>query len=463
MSLLNLLHTGRSGLLTSQVGIQAAGQNVTNAGVEGYNARSVVLSPATPALRGGRGVEVVGLIRASDPMLHRTLLLDRGDSAAAGARSNVLAPVSVAFGEFDVDGLGAALDSLWASFRLLEGQPDDMAAREEVLNRVENVSGAFNDLASMIQRERLSADDRIRYSVDRVNELGQRIAELNQEIGVAAAQGGGHELMDLRDALVREVSSIIDTKVLEQADGTITVVVAAGMPLVEGEEARALRIDPGSAPGEAMIQMEGSGSLWLDMNERIGGGSLAGLLTARDVDLEAIEGRLDQLAFDVANAVNAQHAAGVGLDGVGGRNLFAPIAVVDGAATLISIDAAVENTPNAVAAATVAGLSGDNRNALALAALSSTSFAAGGTATATQEQASILGMTGAMARQAQDQADTTQAAQAQTESLMEQRVGVSMDEEMIDLIAYEKAYQAASKLVALADGLFETVLAMKGR
>jgi flagellar hook-associated protein 1 FlgK len=261
--------------------------------------------------------------------------------------------------------------------------------------------------------------------------------------------------------MIQEVSSIIDTKVLHHDDGTVTVVVASGMPLVEGGEARAVRVDPGSAPGEAMVQMEGSGSLWLDMNERIGGGSLAGLLTARDVDLDAIESRLDQLAYDIANAVNAQHAAGVGLDGVGGRDLFAPPAVVDGAASLLSIDAAVEDTPDAVAAATVAGLSGDNRNALALAALSTTSFAAGGTATATEEQASILGMTGAMARQAQDQAETRQAAEAQTVALMEQQVGVSIDEEMIDLIAYEKAYQAASKLVALADGLFETVLAMK--
>ncbi len=461
MSLTNLLHTGRSGLLASQVGIQTAGQNITNAGVKGYNARNIVLSPTAPTVYGGRGVEVTALIRTSDPLLHRVLLRDEGDTASADARSNALLPVSQTFNELEGSGLGVAIDDLWASFRLLSAQPSDMAAREEVLSRVSTVSSAFNDLASMIQQERLNADDRVRASASRLNELGQRVAEINEEISVGVAQGGGQELMDRRDALILEVASIVDTKVIHNDDSTITLVVAGGLPLVERGNARHVRVDPGSAPGEAMLQMEGAGGIWLNMNDRIASGEIAGLLQVRDGDLDAIETRLDQLAFDVATVVDAQHSAGVGLDGVGGRALFDPIGVVDGAAGRISLAAGMFRRPDFVAAATVTGLDGDNRNALALADLSGTNFAAGGTTTAAEEVASLEGMAASTARQALDQAASRQAAKAQTNALWEQQVGVSIDEEMIDLITYEKAFQAASKLVALADELVAAVLSMK--
>lgn len=461
MSLIDILHTGRSGLGASQLGIRTAGQNVTNAGVEGYNVRSVVLAPAVPAERGGRGVEVSALARADDPMLYRTLLRDRGDASSAGARGLVLEPVITSFSELDAGGLGAALDDLWASFRLLEAHPEALGAREEVLHRVEAVSAAFHDKVSTIRRERLSADDRIRDHVGRLDELAFRIAELNEEIAVAAAGGGGQELMDRRDALVREVSTLVDTRVIENDDGTVTVVVASGIPLVEGCDARHVRVDPGSPPGGAMVQVEGAGGLWIDLNDRIDGGKIQGLLTARDEDLTEIEGRLDRLAFDLVDAVNAVHVAGFGRDGAGGRNLFAPLAGAAGAAGRIGISAAAEDNPAAVAAATAPGLSGDNRNAVALAELSAAAIAAGGTATVAGEYASLLGQAASTARQARDQAENLAAAQAQTENLWEQRVGVSIDEEMIDLIAYEKAYQAASQLVAVADRLYDTLLAIK--
>jgi flagellar hook-associated protein 1 FlgK len=460
MSLLDILHTGRSGLGASQLGIQTVGRNVTNAQVEGYNVRNVVLAPAVPSILGGRGVEVSALVRASDPMLFRTLLSDRGDASSAEARTMVLAPVVTSFAELDTEGLGAALDALWTAFRQLEARPDDLDVRREVLDRVDGLAAAFRAQASTIQRERSSADDRVRDHAARLDELGFQIAELNEEIAVAVTTGGGQELMDRRDALVREVSTIIDTRVISHDDGTITLVVASGIALVDGRDARHVRIDPGSAPGRAEVQVEGAG-LWTDINDRIGGGALEGLIAARDGDLDAIEDRLDQLAFDLATATNAVHVAGFGSDGLGGRFLFAPLAGPAGAASAIAISAMVAGDPAAVAAAAAPGLAGDNRNALALAALSSTDIAAGGTATAAEEHAALVGQAAATARQAEDQAANLEAARAQTQNLWEQRVGVSVDEEMVDMIAYEKAYQAAAKLVALADDLYDTLLAMK--
>jgi flagellar hook-associated protein 1 FlgK len=460
MSLIDILYAGRSGLIASQTGIQTAGQNVSNADVEGYQARSVVLSPAVPTNRGGRGVEVVGLLRASDPLLQRQLLRDQGDSAAADARQGVLSPLSRAFSELDTQGLGAALDGFWASFRLLSADPSDGAARQEVVTRGQQVASSFNDLALRLDEERTAVDDRIRGAADRLDELAFQIAELNEQIGAAQALGGGQELMDRRDTLVREVTSLIDTKVLPDDNGMVTVVVAGGMPLVERGEYRHVRVDPASPAGGARVEIEGSG--WLDVTDRISGGALAGWLQARDVDIAAMESRLDQLAEDLRVRVNNQHRAGFGTDGVDDRPFFATYGSgPQGAALDLEVRSGLVADPGQVAAATNATLSGDNRNTLALAALADSNFAAGGTATFGAEYAAFMGQTASVARGATLQATSSAAALAQTESLWAQRTGVSVDEEMVDLIAFEKAYQAAAKLVSVTDQLYDTLLAMK--
>lgn len=461
MGLVDILQTGRSGLKAAQVGIQTVGQNVTNASTVGYSRRSVVLAPGVPAPFGGRGVEVVALKRADDPLLRRTLLGARGEAGSAEARSSSAGAVATAFDELDIGGPGAAMDDLFASFRLLEARPDDMGVREDVLSRAEAMAVAFSRQAETIHREQVDADTRIRTAVERIDELAGRIAELNAEIGAAEGRGGSHELRDRRDQLVGEVSKLIDVSSIDNADGTITLVVCGGIPIVDGREARNLRIDPASAPGAARVQYGEDGGPWIDITDRIRSGEIAGYLTARDVDLQGLADRLDQLAFDVASAIDAVHQTGFGLDGLDGRRLFAALGGPAGAAAALSVDVAVAGNPSAVAAAQEAGLPGDNRNALAIAALSDANVAGGGTETAAEEYAALVGQAASNARQAEEQVETRQAAESQSESLLAEQVGVSIDEEMVDMIAFERAYQAASKLISMADEMYQTLLSMK--
>jgi flagellar hook-associated protein 1 FlgK len=194
------------------------------------------------------------------------------------------------------------------------------------------------------------------------------------------------------------------------------------------------------------------------------GGELAGIRDARDVDAVAVLDRLDQLAFDVASAVNAQHSAGFGLDGVAGRNLFSVSATVSGAARSLALDPTMVDNPNAVAAAAAAAdLPGGSDNALALSGLSTQKLATGGTRTASEGYSDLVGDLGMRKQNAAMDAQTKTAIQSQVLAMREETSGVSLDEEMVQLTKFQRAYEAAARVLTTADELMAELIARLGR
>jgi flagellar hook-associated protein 1 FlgK len=230
------------------------------------------------------------------------------------------------------------------------------------------------------------------------------------------------------------------------------VVRAAGTTLVEGNKASSLEVTT-DATGAMKLLARPQGGAPTDVTAQLSGGSLAGLREVRDVDAPAVLGRLDALAYDIASAINAQHAAGVGLDGVGGRPLFAVSAPPDSARTL-AVHPDMVGRPDRVAAASAAGmLPAGSDNAMAMARLSEARVAAGGTKSPAEAYADIVGDIGLRKASAAQEADVRDAMRAQASVLRESTRGVSIDEEMIALTRYQRAYEAASKLVKTADEL----------
>src|SRR5262249_23321877 len=159
----------------------------------------------------------------------------------------------------------------------------------------------------------------------------------------------------------------------------------------------------------------------------------------RDVDAKAIMGQLDQLAYDVGNAVNNVHAAGYGLDGASGRNLFSVTATVAGAARSLTVDPAIAGQPSLVAASSSAtGLPGDSSIALALAQLQNTRLAGGGTRTAVEAYSDIVGDVGLRKQGADADADTRDSMKAQVSQMRESASGVNLDEEMMNLTKFQR-------------------------
>jgi len=174
----------------------------------------------------------------------------------------------------------------------------------------------------------------------------------------------------------------------------------------------------------------------------------------------AVMDQLDVLVYDIANAINEQHRNGYGLDGLNGRDLFAlPVSATDAAAS-ITLDPVMVGQPSRVAAsATATGLPGDADNALALAMLSESSVVNGNSMTATEAYASLIGDVGSRKAQAEADFATRQAMTDQASALRESVSGVSLDEEMVALTKFQRAFQAASQVINAVDQMMRDLLA----
>jgi flagellar hook-associated protein 1 FlgK len=229
--------------------------------------------------------------------------------------------------------------------------------------------------------------------------------------------------------------------------------------LVAGSRAAALALAPDPANGgHLQVQIravDGSGPTALPGSAF--SGSVGGTLAARDGALRDAARDVDELAYDLAGALNAVHRAGVGLDGVGGRDLFAPPAQLDGAAMALAVALAA---PDQIAAGLDPSAPGDARNAQALLATESSALAGSGR----DLQATLSGIIsafGAEAQRATAFAAEDLAVHDHVLSLRESASGVSIDEELIQMQKAQRGFEAIAKVIQAADEMLQTLMQLR--
>lgn len=446
-----LLGIARDAMVAQSFGLSVTGQNVSNVNTPGYVRREAMLETlGVPGASAG-GVRARGTMRNADELVERRWYQANAFANASRQQDTALAQVEAMLNDSAGAGLRSDIQALFTSFSALSASPNDTAARAVVLSKADTLARRFNQTATGLSDLREDLAGRAKSMADQVNGLTARIASLNRDI--ITAESGGDVAADLRDQqgeLVRELSEIVEVNVLSNSDGMI--VLSAGVALVDGKNHASLNVEV-TASGSMEIQAVRPSGAAVDMTGKLDGGALAGVLHARDVDIVSVIESLDTLAFDLASAVNGQHSVGVGLDGVGGRDLFS-VTAPPGTAYAISLDVAVAGNPDAVAAADgVASLPGGSDNAVLLAKLGDALVAQGGTRTLVEAYGDIVGRVASTRAAATREADVRGAMQEQIHALRDSVSGVSLDEEMVSLTRYQRAYEAATKLVSTVDEL----------
>ena len=225
--------------------------------------------------------------------------------------------------------MGSALDGLFSSFSTLAANPNDPTTRGAVLGAADAFASRANSIGNSLSDARNELLRAAQDTASQINEKATGIAQLNRRISAAEAQGeDAADLKDQRNNLLLGLSTLVDIRTIPDDKGSI-IVQASGATLVEGQASRALSIDLAADGSLKILSGKGGGT---EVTQFLTGGTLAGIKEARDVDLLDVANKLDQWVFDVASAINAQHAAGFGKDGLSGRNLFDVPAVTLGAA-----------------------------------------------------------------------------------------------------------------------------------
>ncbi|HVM41114.1 MAG TPA: flagellar hook-associated protein FlgK [Acidimicrobiia bacterium] len=448
-----------SSLFAQRRAIEIAGQNVANANTDGYTrqrieqgARGAGLVPAIHSTwkGGGGGVDVLGIERLRNAFFELRAAQEHGNLADLETMSRVYARMELVFNEPSDTGIQAQLADFWAGWHDVSNRPDDLAARTQLLERARTLATGFNQAASGLSRQWDSSLDQLETIVSEVNSLGSRIAELNSAI-IRASQGGlsPNELADQRDLLVSELSELIGITVRPADHGAVDVLVG-GTALVQGAIAENLAVD--TPAGTTILNASTSPVriLWAkdSFPAAVSGGQVGGLLTALNTVLPDYRSRLDSVTQNLTDVVNNQHVLGVDLNGAAGTNMFS-FDPLTGLSVLIT-------DPAEIAAATAGSGLLDGGNAIALANLATL---AGGPDEEYQSLVISLGVdTQVTNRRVDIQADITR----QIDGIRDSEAGVNLDEEMANLVAFQRAYEAGSRFLTTIDSMLDTLINRTG-
>jgi flagellar hook-associated protein 1 FlgK len=358
------------------------------------------------------------------------------------------------FDESSGSGLSERLNAFWNAWGDLSNQPAGAVERSQLLARSRELVSLFNETASNLSQVQRQADDTIENTIAEINTITGQLAELNGRIRQGDLAGSEtNTLKDARLALLKELSEKIDITSYQHEDGTLSVALSTGNPMVESTSSMLLGTVPGAGPfQDAIVWLDGQGNT-TTITDQIAGGELKGWLEVRDQIIPDIMTRLDTLANTMITEVNLTHQAGLALDNTQ-NDFFTGTSASD-----MAVNTVILNDPDKIAAAgSTESIPNGNGTALAISALQSAALMNGGTANIGQYYTSLVSDIGSDLQTASLNADHQNDVSINLTAYRESISGVSLDEEMVRLIQYQHAFEAAAQLINVADEMLETVL-----
>lgn len=457
-----------SGFFSLEIGLRAIraqlmasrviGHNIANSRTPGYSRQVTDLRP-TPALQFaslgrtltlGTGVAAAGVYRQREEFLDRLVRFHLADLGRWETLAPSLDLVEIAFAEPAGFGPRQACARLWEAFQELAAEPESgpvrSALREEAASLAANLSGLARHLEEQVNQHAATAQA----AVMEINHLAGQITTINRELRLAALyKTQANDLQDRQDLLLDRLATLAGAASRLENDGTVTVSIG-GVTLVEGDTVSPLSVEVAAG---SLQYMGGGGEAVAPPS-----GQLAALQDLHNHILPGHREVLDGFARQLAGALNAVHRAGYGLDGSTGLDFYA----YDDAAPARTLVLAPEVAADpARFAASAGGAIGDGSAALALAAaLTAPNFEGQGAA---QFWAAAVARLGLEVEKVGRELDNTTLLAGQAENQRAQVMGVSLDEETVDLIRCQHAYAAAARLVTVADEMLEILIARTGR
>lgn len=464
MGIGQIFSRGLDGLNVNQRGLAATSNNIANMNTKGYSRQEVVIA-ANIASQGGARVETVEAI--TSPFVELQLFNSMNDFGTVDGRRRTVGQVEAMFNESNDNGLAKQMNEFFGSISALSVDPSSSVLRQDIRDRAVALTQRFNSLYDQINQMRGDLSLDISTKVDRVNALASQIAQINDQLIGNTNEQQTLDLKSQRLTLLKDLSTEVNCTYFEQ-NGSMQVSINGSYSLVNGNNAGQLSLSNDLSTGGLMtvnLKLPGGVSAsTIEITSQVRGGRLGGALLDRNTMLNDRMDELDELAYNLVTEFNNIHSTGYGLDGTTGVNFFTPLAAQSGAARNIAVDANILNDLRRLAAAqqdpAVSGV-GDNRVALQLADLQNEKTMTSGTQTFLQFYQGMVGSIGVTAgqvnREFEVQANLVNSLEIQRESVS----GVNLDEEGANIIRYQRAFQASSKLIMTADELLQTLMGIK--
>jgi flagellar hook-associated protein 1 FlgK len=446
--------------------VEVTGSNLANVNNASYSRQRVLIadrgSVQTPAGPKSLGVEAQAIQQLRDTLVDQQLSREIGRTAALTSESEANAKAQAALGESiqrtdgaqDVaasgSGLAGVVSDFFNAFQAFAARPTDLGERQNVVQRASILADRFqvtdarlaqlqDDLGTQIDSETVSTSD-----------LLLSVAELNSQIGSLEINhpGTAVDLRDRRQAAIEKLAAKIgaETRPNSSQSGQVDVFVrdAAGDPIV--------LVSLASVTNDVAFDGTQLTAGTAATPIALGSGTIKGMLTARDTTIQNLRDSISDFAGQLADSVNSAYNP---TDATGDLFTFNPASP---SATL----ALVPGVTPVTLKSTDSSSAGDNTLASAVAALASTKFATASgdriDGTFAQYYSGVVSGFGRTVSSTEGRLEDQKNIESLVRTQRQGISGVSMDEEMADLMKYQRAFEASSRMIGIIDGMLDVVV-----
>jgi flagellar hook-associated protein 1 len=471
------LNISRLGMQAQQTALHVTAHNIANANTPGYSrqvARMAATLPQPFANKGmlGTGVVVEEIARVRDDLLDFQIRKEFQTLGKWESRHSVLTQVEYVFMEPSETGFNSVLSRFFDGWQEVSLNPEGTPVRAALIQNGATMVNSVRHINEQLKSIRSDIDYQIELKVKEVNNLAEQIKDLNYQIVSLTVMGEAPgDLMDRRDLLIDRLAELIEFTAVPTNTGSINIFMGGRELVAEGRSSK-LTVVPGENEGGWPLAPK---VVWeRDGREvRISNGELAGLIQVRDTHLRGYMEDFESMVWGIVNAVNNTHQGGMDLLGEAGVVFFTGTSLEE-----LAVNQDLISDPRRIAAAALpdphAGTAnpGDGSNAVRLAQLRHSGISIDltadlknrvtlnpGAATTFEsyyrDNISRLGVhTQESKRMAQNQQSLLELMTRRKDSIS----GVSLDEELANMVQFQMSYQASARVIATLTEIYDTIL-----
>jgi flagellar hook-associated protein 1 FlgK len=472
LGLLGTLNLASQSLQTEMTAISVTGQNLSNVNTAGYTRQTVNIqtTPDIETTSGpeGTGAEVTSIEQAVDTLLNGQIQGQQSVNGYWNGQQTALQSVQDDLDEFlsstgstssstsstgttTSSGLSTLLNTFFNDFQTVATSPTSIPARQQLISDAQNLASAFNQINTGLSQENSALNTSISDGVTSANQLINSIANLNQQIAAGQFGGGNaNDLMDERQQDLNNLAKLVSITTSTGTNGAVDVSIN-GETFVSDNQVLDTLETQDSGNGNLVIISSATGTQPLTLT----GGSIQGTIHARDNTLTPLQTSLSTLASSLITQVNSIYGAGYSLTGSTGADFFAGSGASD-----ISVNSTLADDPSSFQASGSATASGDNSVVLQLAELADATQSNLQNQTFSNSLDQTVGNFGDALQTANSQVTDQTSVMDMLTSQQSSVSGVSLDQEMTNLLGYQQAYEASAELVTTINNMLSATIQM---
>ncbi|HEX2951307.1 MAG TPA: flagellar hook-associated protein FlgK [Armatimonadota bacterium] len=452
-----------SGITAMQNALEVTGHNIVNVDTEGYHRQEAILQTTIPyptvgnpgASVGGQfgtGVTVEQIRRLQDDFLEQQLRNTNGQYGRQSTLQDSLSQIESFISPGTSIDISSMLDKFFSAWDVLSSHPEEESSRLNVRSSAVNLVNILNDSSSKLDYMSSLTESNIQDTVDRINLLADNLASLNAQIGMAKEEGRSpNDLLDQRSSVLTELTSLTGASSLALNAESTSVTNIGSRPLVEGNSAFHIKFDyvtdsDGIARKHILWASDSQPADVLD-------GKLNAFFSIRDQVIPNYKSQLNTISSALITAVNAKHVTGYTMNGTTGQAFFGGTD-----AGSIHVDANILTDARNIAATTTNNAAGDGSLATEIFNLNQQALI--GSQTLNLAAQSIIGQIGNAVKSSQTSLNAVQSLQSQLTEQQQRASGVSLDEELSNMLTYQRSYDSSARVLKAADEMIQSLLAI---